>query len=166
MKLRQMATALIYRDGKFVMMKKSKNKLFNFEFWTALGGHMESNEINNPSEACLREVYEESGLRADEIEEFMLRYLLIRQKDNEIRIQYVFFGRTMKTELISSEEGELYWINEDEILEQKISTIIKEMLKHYNDNRQSEVVYVGTMTISEGNEAIIQWSELKDPLIF
>lgn len=72
----------------------------------------------------------------------------------------------MKTELISSDEGELYWINEDEIQEQKISTVIREMLKHYRNHRHTEVVHVGTMTKTEGDKAIIQWSEMKDPLFF
>jgi 8-oxo-dGTP diphosphatase len=166
MKLRQMAAAFIYRDGKYVMIKKTSSKLSESEFWSGLGGHMEAHEINDPVKACLREVYEESGIRAEEIVGLKLRYLLLRQKEDEIRVQYVFFGRTMKKDLVSSDEGELFWINEDEIYDRNMSSVIREMLRHYKENQASEAVFVGTMTKTEGQEAAIQWSVMQDPLVF
>jgi 8-oxo-dGTP diphosphatase len=166
MKLRQMATAFIKNDGKLAMMKKNRNKFFDFEFWTSLGGHMESNEINNPREACIREIYEESGLQEKDLKDLELKYILLRQKEDEIRIQYVFFGGTDKSELVSSDEGELHWISETEIRNLKISTIIRGMLEHHSRNKNTNHIFIGTLTITEQDEPSLQWSVMKDPLIF
>jgi 8-oxo-dGTP diphosphatase len=166
MKLRQMATAFIKNDGKFAMMKKKRNEFFDFEFWTSLGGHLESNEINNPREACIREIFEESGLQEMDLKELELKYILFRQKEDEIRIQYVFFGRTDKSELISSDEGELHWINETEIKDLNISTIIRGMLEHHSRNKNENHIFIGTLTRTEQEEPSLQWTIMKDPLIF
>lgn len=166
MKLRQMATAFIKNEGRFVMMKKTNSKLFDFEFWTGLGGHLEPNEINNAREACLREVFEESGLQENELKKFDMRYVLLRQKEDEIRIQFVFFGSTDKTELVPSDEGELYWVEEARLNELNISAIIRKMLEHYSANRDEKRVFVGTMTKSGEDIPTIQWSAMTDPMVF
>jgi 8-oxo-dGTP diphosphatase len=166
MRLRQMATAFINCGGKFAMMKKTPNKLFDFEFWTALGGHLESDEISDPRKACLREVFEESGLLEKDLSELTLRYVLLRQKDDEIRIQYVFFGNTNKSQLIASDEGKPVWVDEKEIKELKISTIIREMLEHYRDNPNPEAIFIGTLTSYNEDKPTMLWSEMKDPLVF
>ncbi len=48
------------------MMKKSGSRLYNSEFWSGLGGHLELNELNYPKQACLREIHEESGIQESE----------------------------------------------------------------------------------------------------
>lgn len=148
------------------MMKKTNSKLFDFEFWTALGGHLEPNEINNARKACLREIFEESGLQENELKELDMRYILLRQKEDEIRMQFVFFGSTDKTELVPSDEGELHWVEEARLNELNISTIIRKMLEHYSANRYDKRVFVGTMAKSDEDSPSIQWSLMTDPLVF
>lgn len=166
MRLRQMATAFIEHNGKLAMMEKKKNKLFSFEFWTALGGHMEHHELNNPREACIREIFEESGLQEADLIDLNLRYILLRQKEDEIRIQYVYFGRTDKSDLVSSDEGELFWIDARNVLDLKLSTIIRKMLEHYFENQNDIQIFVGTITKSDEVEPFMQWSVMEDPLVF
>ncbi|MFC5527958.1 NUDIX domain-containing protein, partial [Cohnella yongneupensis] len=125
MELRQMATAFLFRDQKVLMIKKSKSKLNSSEFWSGLGGHLEPQEINSPKIACIREIFEESGIKESEISDLRMRYLLIRIKDSEIRQQYVYFGRTMKSELIMSDEGELSWVDQSEIVNLNLSMVIR-----------------------------------------
>ncbi|ASS65771.1 MULTISPECIES: NUDIX domain-containing protein [unclassified Paenibacillus] len=166
MKLRQMATAFISRDGHYIMMEKDKSRWFGFPFWTALGGHLEPEEISDPDTAVRREILEESGLLLDEVTDLMLRYVLMRQKDDEIRIQYVYFGRTEKAELVNSDEGKLHWIAEHELTGLHLSAVIREMLLHYFRHRDERLVYSGTIKAGEDEEAVMQWSELKDPQVF
>jgi 8-oxo-dGTP diphosphatase len=166
MKLRQMATAFIEHNGKMALMKKERNKLFDFEFWTGLGGHMEHHELNNPREACIREIFKESKLQKEDLIDLTLRYILLRQKEDEIRIQYVYFGRTEQSELVSSDEGELYWIDARNVLDLKISTIIRKMLEHYWENRNETHLFVGTITKSDECETSMQWSIMEDPMVF
>ena len=166
MKMREMATAFISYKNQLLLIKKKPGGLFPFEFWSGIGGHLEAEELNHPYTACLREIEEETGLKKDDIAHLELRYILLRRKDNEIRQQYVYFGESRHSNVISSEEGELCWIHKDEIANLKISTILKYMIQHYNENRNKTSVYVGTMTMRNNEEAEVQWTELIDPMIF
>lgn len=166
MHLRQMVTAFIFHDDCVLMMKRSSNRLFQFEFWSGIGGHMEPEEINRPQEACLREIREESGFEPHDIADFSLRYILLRLKEDEIRQQYVYFGRTSRKDYISSDEGELSWIKQEELLKLHLSTNNRLMLEDYLQNPGSTDVKVGTIAISAEGEPFIQWTLLKDPMIF
>ena len=67
------------------MMKRSKSSRIFPDFWVPVGGHMEPDEINDPLKACLREVYEETGIKENNLKDLELRYITVRRKD--IRIQ-------------------------------------------------------------------------------
>lgn len=58
-----MATAFLIHHGSVLMMKKENSKIFNFEFWGGIGGHMESNEINSPMEASYRRLKKRQALK-------------------------------------------------------------------------------------------------------
>lgn len=166
MEVRQMATAFLLNNNKVLMMKKSESQFYNGEFWSGLGGHLEPKELNSPKEACLREIYEESGITATDIADIKLKYIQLRIKEDEIRQQFVYFGKTDSKEVIPSEEGELHWVNIQELRKLHMSSIIHFMLNRYIQNPNVEEVIVGTITIDHNQEPKIQWAELKDPLIF
>lgn len=166
MELRQMATAFLFNDNHVLMMRKENSKIYKFEFWTGLGGHLEPEEFNNPKMACVREIQEESGISESTVHDLKLKYILLRVKEDEIRQQFVYFGRTTDRNYISSEEGELFWIEENELLNIRTSKIINFMLQHYFENRDLEEVIIGTIAMNDEEEPIIQWSRLKDPIIF
>ncbi|WP_274361923.1 NUDIX domain-containing protein [Paenibacillus thermotolerans] len=166
MEVRQMATAFLFNGKKVLMMKRSGSRLFSGEFWTGLGGHLEPEELNSPKEACLREIYEESGIAAKDIAGLKLRYILLRNKEGEIRQQFVYFGRAAATEFISSEEGELHWTDLREPQRLPMSAILRFMLEHYLRNLESEQIFVGTMTLSSDKQPQIQWTALQDPIVF
>ncbi|WP_193726842.1 NUDIX domain-containing protein [Paenibacillus guangzhouensis] len=166
MEIRQMSTAFLFNEDKVLLMKKESSKLTNQPFWTGLGGHMESDELNYPIKACFREIYEESGIKATEINELKLRYILIRIKHDEIRQQFVYFGKTIRTQYVTSDEGELYWKDIEELKELHTSKIIEFMLEHYQNNINKTEIMIGTITIDQDENPKMQWSELKDPIIF
>ncbi|CAM3636883.1 NUDIX domain-containing protein [Marinicrinis lubricantis] len=167
MKLRHMAVAVIERDKRLLMMKRDGSRLFPFEFWSFVGGHLEPNELNDPRGACIREIYEESGLEESDLIDFRLRYVLLRQKEDEIRIQYVFFGRTRRFEVVASDEGNLYWMNKTQVQQLNLSTIIRGMLEHHMEHEHEERVMVGTIRKHpDGEKPRIQWSLMDDPLRF
>ncbi|KRG16740.1 hypothetical protein ACA29_03855 [Lederbergia galactosidilytica] len=62
-----------------------------------------------------------------------LRYIILRLKDNqEIRIQYVFFGNISKNSLLTErEEGLLEWLDCMEISNRNVSATTIEIVKHY-----------------------------------
>jgi len=163
---RQMASAFLFHNRSVLMMKKTRSSFLKDPFWTGLGGHLEADELNNPRKACLREIYEESGIEEHEIDSLTLKYILLRIHGQEVRQQFVYFGKTNRIDLVESDEGELHWIEQEELLNLRLSKIVHFMIEHYNEHPDAKEIMVGTITIDETNNPVIQWSELKDPLVF
>lgn len=85
-------------------------------FWSGVGGHLECEEINNPRAACLREIYEETGIRENQISDLKLKYIVLRRWFDEIVINYMYFGKTITSHVIENDEGTLHWVNKDSVL--------------------------------------------------
>lgn len=103
------------RDGKTLMLHRIKKANDVHEGkWNGLGGKFEPGET--PEECAIREIYEESGLRA---ENPLLKGFLTFPgfANDEDWYAFVFVVRQFTGELIESPEGDLSWI-EDERLPQ------------------------------------------------
>ena len=94
-------------------------------------------------------------------------------QNQEIRIQYVFFGFALKnTTLTESDEGSLEWVRLDEVTNRNVSQISKEIIDHYNDiGSSNEKIYVGSMKSLNGKPAITwvvlqDWEELRYENLF
>ncbi|GEL76776.1 NUDIX hydrolase [Tenuibacillus multivorans] len=163
MKLRQFAAAfLINEDQEILFLQKPEDAKFLAGHLVPIGGHMEASEINTPEEACLREINEETGLSSHQISKLTLQYLTHRLKDNEIRIQYIYFGYISKdSNLTNSDEGSLVWINPNNINDLKVTASAREIIKHHKLNVLNENIYVGTMKSLNG-EPGMTWSILED----
>lgn len=166
MHLRQMTTAYLFCEDQVLMIKHDVNRVFPFGFWSGVGGHMEPEEINDPKAAALREIQEESGITQHEIKDFALRYILLRLKENEIRQQYIYFGRTDRKECTPCDEGELFWIRQEDLASLHMSTLNRLMLEDYFRNPAVAEVKVGTIAPGEHGKAFIQWAVLQDPVLF
>jgi 8-oxo-dGTP diphosphatase len=160
-----MAVAFLLSEEQEVLFLQKKQKdTFLAGLLVPIGGHIEGNEINEPQYACLREIEEETGLKGEHIENLTLRYIVHRIKENqEIRIQYVFFGNVSKnTTLLESDEGSLAWVGYKDIPSRNVSATTIEIVKHYNEiGKSTENLYVGSMRSLKGNGAI-NWGILED----
>lgn len=80
--------------------------------WNGIGGKMEPGE--DPFTACIREVREETGLM---ITDPRLRVLLVITitATGDLWIIYVFSAPAPQAKLIPSEEGDLRWVDADQI---------------------------------------------------
>lgn len=158
-KLRNMACVYIFNKDSVLMMKRSKSSRIFPDFWVPVGGHMEPDEINDPLKACLREVYEETGIKENNLKDLELRYITVRRKDNEIRNQYIYFANTTVKTLSDTEEGKLYWIDQSDLLNLKMSVTNKTVLKHYFSNRIDGIMMGVIDVLDSGVE--INWTEIK-----
>ncbi|OXM85664.1 hypothetical protein CF651_14500 [Paenibacillus rigui] len=161
-----MATAFLTNQDDVLMMKKAGSKLFQFEFWGGIGGHLEYEELNNPMLASYREIEEETGFKRKEINNFKLKYILIENNDGEIRQQYVYFGETKHRNFAPSDEGELYWIPRNEITSLHTSKIINYTWIHYLEHPFIKDIVVGTTTRNKEQYSQIQWSIMKETVAF
>ncbi|WP_019421479.1 NUDIX domain-containing protein [Paenibacillus sp. OSY-SE] len=166
MRIREMATAFLFHQDQILLMKKSESRICSSEFWSGVGGHLEPAELNHPLEACLREIEEETGLQAKDLRDIRLRYILLRQKETEIRQQYVYFASTVHPNVVSSAEGELHWIHPQALPQLHMSAIVTKMLEHYALHSAEPDIYVGSMSVTPVGKPIVQWSVLKDPAVF
>lgn len=165
LKLKQMAVAFLFNGEQSVLfLRKKSTSSFLPGLLVPIGGHIEGEEIENPTKACLREIEEETGLLDKHINDLKLRYIVLRMKDNnEIRIQYVYFGNVISgSELIESDEGQLSWIDIKKISQKNVTATTKEIIRHFFDEgKNTDHVNVGSMKSSKGNPEIT-WGLLED----
>ena len=95
-KLRNMTAIYLLRGEKVLLLYRQGGRVVN-DVWTgSAGGHFEKDELNDAKACVLRELYEELGLRPEDIEGLALRYIALRNVKGEIRqrghMQVVFAG--------------------------------------------------------------------------
>ena len=125
---------LVYKDNQILVLDRKKKD------WPGLtfpGGHVEKDEDFVSS--VIREIKEETGLRIKKpilcgIEEFKTeqedRYLMFYYKTNN------FSGK-----IKSSKEGEVFWINRNDLNKYKLSLDLKRILKVMESDELSEIIY-------------------------
>ncbi|TBL81617.1 NUDIX domain-containing protein [Paenibacillus thalictri] len=162
-KARMMATAMLFNGSDMLMMKRSLNRTLSPGLWAAVGGHLEPHEIGDPKAACLREIAEETGLEPDQLLHLKLQYILLRLNQNEVRQQFIYTGETTSRTLSQTDEGELFWIPREQVLDREIPFIFRSLLEHYFANGPSAHVWVGTAGFTDAGEPAVHWTELIDP---
>lgn len=125
---------LVYSGSKILVIDRKKKD------WPGLtfpGGHIEKEE--NFNDSVIREVKEETGLTISNpilcgIEEFKTekedRYLMFYYKTDKY-----------KGKLKSSNEGEVFWIEEKDLSKHKLSLDLNKILKIMKSDNLSELIY-------------------------
>jgi 8-oxo-dGTP diphosphatase len=129
-----MNMCMIYDGSKILVIDRTSDK------WTGIafpGGHVENGEAF--AESVIREVYEETGLT---IENPVLCGIKEWQNDDLSR-DVVLLYKTDKFsgELVSSNEGDVFWINRDDINNYKLAKDFDELLRVFEDDSLSEFYY-------------------------
>lgn len=150
-KLRNMTAIYITYQGKMLMLYRVGSRVVA-PSWCGIGGHFEKDELNNAKAAILREMNEEIGLSEEDLDNFRMRYVTLRNKNGEIRQNYYFFaelkdGAEIKTDC---DEGTLEWVELDKACEREMPFTAKGVLEHYmSTGRFTEALY-GGVTTSDG----------------
>lgn len=166
MKCRMMAAAMLFHGDELLMMERSMSRTLNPGMWAAVGGHLEPDELSRPRDACLREIYEETGFGPDDIVDLQLRYILLRNKENELRQQFIYSGVTKRKTFVDTDEGRLHWIPVDQVLnrDRDIPYIFRMALDHYFRLGPSEHVWVGIANLDPSTvQPRVDWVPLTDP---
>ena len=161
-KTRLMAGAFLIKDGHFLMMKRSDTRQFYPGVWGAVGGHLEPGEINDPKEACLREIYEETGLTEADLNSLDLKYITLRRQGSEIRLLYTYIGFA-KTYAYAdrTDEGTLHWIRQEDVLDRELSFAHRRVLEHYIRHGADARVMAGAIHLRD-DEPAIEWTPVED----
>lgn len=125
---------LVYHDDQILVVDRKKQD------WPGLtfpGGHIEKNE--NFYDAVIREVKEETGLKISNpilcgIEEF-------KTKDEDRYLMFYYKTNKYKGKIKSSNEGEVFWINRNDLDKYHLSLDLKRILKVMDSPELSEIIY-------------------------
>ena len=103
--------AYVKQDGHTLMLRKAKG--YQQGKWNGLGGKFDPGE--SPEECLKREVFEESGLT---VEKAQLRgFITFPDFDgNDDWYAFVYTVSAFSGEIVASEEGELHWVPDGELL--------------------------------------------------
>ena len=106
-------TVLIYieKDHKYLMLHRNKKENdYNEGFWIGVGGHIEANET--PDETLVREVKEETGLT---LLGYKKRGIVYFKNEDFEEAMHLYTSSFFKGELIDCDEGELNWVDIEQL---------------------------------------------------
>ena len=109
-------TTLCYlkHDGKYLMIKKANDGGQSAGKYLGVGGKLEEGE--SPDECAKREIMEETGLEALDLKLRGIITFISDVWDDEI--MFLYSAEQLKGEFRDDcDEGELFWIDEDKVLD-------------------------------------------------
>ena len=144
MKLRNMTSLYLVEEDRILCLYRIGSRVVSNKYVGSAGGHFEPQELNDPRACILREMEEELGLREGDVEELKLRYITHRLMGDEIRQNYYFFGRLKEQRELTSTEGNLRWVDFNDIPQLPMPISAKHMILHYlQTGRFTDEVYGG-----------------------
>ena len=157
-KLRNMTAVYISRGDEMLMLYRVGSSVV-VPSWCGIGGHFEKNELNDPQSCVLRELEEETGLTAGDIDHLRLRYVTIRLKNGEIRQNYYFFADLRPEAQFSGEctEGELRWVPVSQLSKMSMPHSAKHVILHYlAEGHATNYIYGGVSCENDTDFTILR----------
>ena len=143
-KLRNMTSLYLTKGDSVLCLYRIGSRVANQMYIGSAGGHFESDELNDAKKCVLREVYEELGIREEDLLDLKMRYITLRLKNGEVRQNYYFFARLREDRELTSTEGQLHWDNFEDIPALKMPASAKHMILHYlKQGRFDDTIYAG-----------------------
>ena len=160
-KLRNMTSVYLTGERGILCLYRIGSRVANNLYVGAAGGHFEKEEVNDARACVLREMQEELGLTAADVQDMKLRYITLRLKNGEIRQNYYFFGKLLSEKSLQSTEGNLKWFSYEEAAHLQMPASAKKMMLHYLQvGRFDDNLYAG---ITEAGETrFIALEEFED----
>ncbi|MEU8222375.1 NUDIX domain-containing protein [Kribbella sp. NPDC048915] len=109
---RHLTSVLLVREGRVLLLYRRGSRAIP-DSWVGIGGHIEPDELTDPTAAALRELDEEVGVTADDITDLALRYVAVRDTGAEVRTTYYFTANLRPTAPVPTHctEGDLQWFD-------------------------------------------------------
>jgi len=167
------AGAFLRYDDEVLLMKRSEHKKIAPGLWSGIGGRIEEAEMNSPLTSCLREIEEETGIKASQIEKLDFRYFALIKSEfgfqgtgHTLDSIYYFTGVLKeKPPLIETPEGSLYWVKPENSTNLHMSDFIKAFYPHFINNLSDDNIYCyidsqSTPPLKPGG-----WPTIKNPIL-
>lgn len=150
--LRLMTSVYLLNGEKILLLRRIGSKVVeDNSFVAAAGGHFEKEELSDARACALRELYEETGLTENDITGLHMKYITMRYKNGEIRVNFYFFAELNVPDTeIKSNEGELKWADFSEIPSLKMPVSAKYAMLHWLDKGRFDNAVYGGITEENG----------------
>ena len=139
----ELAVLCLIKDGDRVLLQNRVKK--DWQGYTLPGGHVERGE--SFGDAVVREMKEETGLTIEKPRMVGIKHFPI---EGGRYIVLLFEATQFTGEVVSSEEGEMTWIDRAELANISAVDDLQELLKVFDDPELTEFQY-----IVEGDEWLI-----------
>ena len=160
-RLRNMTSLYLRHGDRLLLLYRIGSKVVDDSYTASAGGHFEKEELNDAKACVLRELYEETGLTEQEINNLSLRYVTLRLKNGEIRQNYYFFADLPDGEkVLTSNEGTLKWFRMGDLLNAppEMPFSAHYVVRHYVEiGKDTDTLYVGAAT-----ESGVIFTEMKE----
>lgn len=143
-----MASVYLRRGNELLLLFRQGSRVVNDLWISSAGGHFEPFELDRPKECALRELEEELNITLEDISDFKLKYIALRNVNNEIRQNYYYFAelRSDFKNKLSSNEGLLKWFDLSELPFQDMPLTSQIVLQHYVTHLDDINLYSGIVT--------------------
>ena len=131
----ELAVLCLIKDGDRVLLQNRVKK--DWQGYTLPGGHVERGE--SFVDAVVREMKEETGLTIEKPKMVGIKHFPI---DGGRYIVLLFEATQFTGEVVSSEEGEMTWIDRAELADIAAVDDLAELLKVFDDPELTEFQYI------------------------
>ena len=145
-KLRNMASVYLLDRENILLLYRQGHSIVHDLWIGSAGGHFKNHELCDATACVLRELKEELGLQPRDIQNLQLRYITLRNTDNEIRQNYYFFAELSESvpKELPSTEGITQWFSLNDLEKLPMPFTARYMIDHYlTVGRFNNAVYGG-----------------------
>ena len=125
---------MVYDDNKILLQDRVKKDWHGLTF---PGGHVEKEE--SFTQAVIREIYEETGLTISEPK--LCGVKQFQTDENERYIVLLFKTNKFEGSLVSSDEGEMIWVDRNSLNNCKLVDDFMDLIKVFDSDNYNEFMY-------------------------
>ena len=150
------ANCFIKKDGKYLVLRRSKAKKYAPGVIHPVGGKVEPGE--NPFSAAIREVAEETGVKVGNLRlEAVLLELKPHLNEPWDWLIFHFSGDYISGDVTTTKEGDLVWLTDKEIKQEQLFLSVQQVIGDILDQKKGTVF--ATMEYDDDKKKIIKCSK-------